>query len=383
MAKTNHMDVYELFLWLVRLGIGTGTVNGSRFTVLGSVDLEALKALADEQGLAAVVLDGLNLLNSQPTTVYQLSTLNPQLKLEWIGEVLQGESVYAVQHKAAVEMAQLFQANTIKTYVLKGEVVAECYPKPNHRFSSDMDCFLINDNLNDSNNKWISHEEAWKLGNSLIAEKGYKVETIHYKNSTFYLPGLMVENHQFLTPFRGNKRLKALEKLFQGWMREDEGNDMIEGTGLYRPPLMVSTLFLIEHAYSHFLHEGLTWRHVLDWVMFKRKHQSEIDWGALNRYVDEFGFRSFFDSFEHLGGYLLGEVPDVELSQLDRMMLADIWSPLDLHPDGVRDFKGKLNLAGNTWRARWKYRHFTDMNWIQALWIQVRGFLFEKNPTLD
>ena len=36
---------------------------------------------------------------------------------------------------------------------------------------------------------------------------------------------------------------------------------------------MLSALFLIEHAYLHFLHEGLTWRMVLDWQMFCRRHR--------------------------------------------------------------------------------------------------------------
>ena len=41
-----------------------------------------------------------------------------------------------------------------------------------------------------------------------------------------------------------------------------------------------------------------------------------------------------------------------------------------------------LALAGNTWRARWKYRVFSDMNWLQALWIQAKGVVFEKNPKI-
>ena len=50
---------------------------------------------------------------------------------------------------------------------------------------------------------------------------------------------------------------------------------------------------------------------------------------------------------------------------------------------GPKRADGQLALAGNTWRARWKYRYFTGMNWMQALWIQVKGFLFEKNPSLS
>ena len=116
----------------------------------------------------------------------------------------------------------------------------------------------------------------------------------------------MVENHRFMTPFRGNRRMKRLERLLQAMMAEDAGLDRFEGTWLYRPPVMVSALFLVEHAYSHFLHEGLTWRHVLDWQMFRRRHQEEIDWRSFDAFVDEFGFGKFYDSYCRLGRFLIG-----------------------------------------------------------------------------
>lgn len=58
-------------------------------------------------------------------------------------------------------------------------------------------------------------------------------------------------------------------------------------------------------------------------------------------------------------------------------MLEDIWAPLDVH-ETVTGLRGKLALAGNTWRARWKYRQFTDMTWLRALWIQAKGVVIGK-----
>ena len=144
---------------------------------------------------------------------------------------------------------------------------------------------------------------------------------------------------------------------------------------------MVSALFLIEHAYSHFLHEGLTWRLVLDWQMFCCKQRQKIDWRELDARVDEFGFRKFYDSYCRLGEYLVGELTADDLQHTDRKMLSDVWAPLDVH-ETVKGLRGKLALAGNTWRARWKYRHFSDISWIQALWIQAKGVVFEKNPKI-
>ena len=350
----------DTFLQIVRLGIGHDSGN-----IAGVFDWSDIQALAVRQGLSAIALDGVERLpeNQRPPKVDLL---------QWIGETLQGESQYAAQQKAATEMAMLFHKNYIRTYVLKGLVIAECYPKPNRRLSVDMDCFLLPD---------MRVFDAWSLGNDLIKNQGYEVAFDYYKNSTFYLLGLTVENHQYMVPFRGNRTLKNLEIVLQGLMRNDTGSDIVEGTCLFRPPIMVSAVFLIEHAYSHFLHQGLTWRMVLDWQMFQEKHKEEIKWADFDAMIDEFGFRRYFDSYHRLGKYLLGEMPEDDLTKTDKRMLADIWAPLDMH-DNISGVKGKIALAGNYWRARWKFRCFSNTSWLHALWIQVWGHLFIKNPKL-
>ena len=219
-------------------------------------------------------------------------------------------------------------------------------------------------------------------GNRVLEEAGFEVKRGFYKNSTFHLPGLTVENHVFLTPIRGNRRMKQLERMLQTMIAEDTGSCRFDGTWMCRPPVMVSALFLIEHAYSHFLHEGLMWRHVLDWVMFSRKHHSEIDWSSFDVYVGRFGFTRFYESYVRLGRFLAGELPEDELTAQDRMMLADVWAPLDLH-ENLHGLKAKFRLAGNYWRARWKYKHFADMSWVRALMEWVSGAIFDRCPTLD
>ena len=223
--------------------------------------------------------------------------------------------------------------------------------------------------------------DAWGLGNSLVRSNGYKVSEGFYKNSTFYLPGLVVENHRFMTPLRGSKNLRRLETVLQSMIREDIGEDRFKETWLYRPPVMVTALFLIEHAYSHFLHEGLTWRMILDWILFKNKHQEDKCWTNFEALVDEFGFRKFYDSYLRLGHYLLGEVSEEELRKADKLMLDDVWAPLDLH-ESLHGVKAKFQLVGNYWRARWKYKYFTDITWVRALLEWVFGAVLDRHPKL-
>jgi hypothetical protein len=353
--------VQEAFLSLVRLGLGRHAGDLPQ-----SFDWSSIKALAEQQGLLGIELDGLDQI---PSGLRPLKKDRMQL----IGSVLQDEEQYAVQWESACEMAQLFANHAIRTYVLKGYVIAECYPKPTRRKSADMDCFLLPAN---------GTGDVWELGNQLVEKAGFEVSRGFYKNSTFYLPGLMVENHKFMVPLRGNKTFKKLEKMLQGYLRADAGEDKIEGTALYRPPVMASALFLIEHAYSHFLHEGLTWRQVLDWMLFRAKHEQDIDWPAFESHIDTFGFRRFYDAYCHLGQYLLGDLPENALTIAEKRMLADIWAPLDIteNPHGL---KGKLSLAGSTLRARWKYRTFAEISMPKALWIWIMGYLLDRHPTLD
>jgi len=352
----------KAFLQLVRLGVG----KNIEVVFPDYIDWPALFEIATRQGLSSVVLDGIEKLPID---------LRPQknVLLEWIGMTYLDETQYAIQRKAATDLAHLLTNHEIKTYVLKGAIVSECYPVPQHRSSVDLDCFLLPKD---------GERDVWEEGNKIIEEKGYIVKRDYYKNSTWILPGLTVENHRWFTPFRGNKRMTALEMFLQDLIRKDAGNSRFEGTWLYRPPVMVSALFLIEHAYSHFLHEGLTWRHILDWMMFSRKHKEDIDWQELDMWIDQFGLRKFYSTFTSLGEFMLGEASESDLTDADKQMLADIWAPLDLH-ETVNGIRGKLALAGNTWRARWKYREFTDMTWIKALWIQVKGFFLMKEPKLS
>ena len=73
------------------------------------IDWPALHAIAEQQGLLAVVMDGIDKI---PTSS------RPQKKdiLQWIGMTIQQESQYAVQQKAEAGMALLFHSKGIRTY---------------------------------------------------------------------------------------------------------------------------------------------------------------------------------------------------------------------------------------------------------------------------
>lgn len=336
------------------------------------VDWQALINESDRQNVSVLASDGLQKLYDAGAYRVLGDKEERRLKARWFGKTLKYEQRYLSQIRAAKQMAEWFAAEGIQTVVMKGFTVAECYPIPSHRYSSDLDCFLI---------KGGEHLRAFEQGNQVVERLGVRVSRGFYKNSSFDVDGLYVENHKFCTPFRGNKVLERLERLLQSIMLEGALTPYDDSNLLFPPPLF-SALFLIEHSYSHFLHEGLNLRHILDWVMFSRHHQADVDWTAVDSYIDEFGFRRFYDAYVHVGEYILGKLAYENLTESEQRMMDSIWEGLDLH-ETLTGIRGKLNLVGNTLRAGWKYKCFTNLSMPHALWIQVKGFLFMKNPTLS
>ena len=355
----------EFLLNLLRASL----LDETGFAVPEAVDWQVLIDEAGRQGVSVIASDGLQRLYDAGKYEAHDEKEVRRLKACWFGKTMKYEHRYAGQVAAAKKMGEWLASTGIQTVILKGFTVSECYPVPAHRYSADLDCFLIKDG---------EHLETYELGNRVMEEHGLKVSRSYYKNSSFDLPGLHVENHKFCTPFRGNDILRRLEQLLQEMILDGPLRSLGD-TGLLAPPPLASALFLTEHAYSHFLHEGLNLRHILDWALFRRQHATDVDWVAFDGYVDEFGFRRFYDAYVHLGEFVLGTRET--LTPVEQRVMDSVWAGLDLH-ESVKGPIGKLRLVGNTLRAGWKYREFSPISMARALWIQVRGVLMGRNPEL-
>ena len=341
------------------------------FVVPESIDWATLISDAERQGVAVLASDGLQRLYDAGVYAVNDEKEIRRLKARWFGKTMKYEHRYAGQMESARKMEEWLSQSGIQTMVMKGFTVSECYPIPSHRYSSDLDCFLIKDG---------EHMDAYELGNQVLEKHGVKVDREYYKNSAFDLPGLHVENHKFCTPFRGNKTLTQFEQLLQK-MALTEPLTPLGDTGLYAPPPMFSALFLTEHAYSHFLHEGLTLRHILDWALFRRHHVSDWDETRFEAYCADFGLSRFLSSINALGDYVLGFCPLDHLAPIDQRFLNDVWKGPSLH-HGKKGLRARLSLVGNTLRASWKYRAFSNISMLRALWISVKGYFFIRRPEI-
>lgn len=366
-------DKQELFLQIVRLGIGT--VKGSRFTVQGSVDWVALKTLADEQGLSAVVLDALNTDGSNLT-----DTMPLQMKLEWIGEVLQNyEQRYVQYEKAIGSLAGFYNKHGFKMMVLKGYACSIDWPKPNHRPTGDIDIWQFG--------QWKEADEAL---NAWFKVQGlrFKIDTSHHHHTVFNWQGFSVENHYDFINVHHHKSHVALEKTLKELGKDDshsvELKDASSGsaTKVYLPSANLHALFLVKHAALHFVGTELTFRQVLDWAFFVQKHGKDVDWNWLHGVLEEHGLMPFYQILNAICvgdlGFEASQFPNNQhMPELKERVVNEIFASVYQGGESKNFLTRQVNRfrrwKGNEWKHKLCYK---DSMW-SAFWSGVWGHLLK------
>lgn len=358
----------ETLLKLLRLSLG----NEKDFTLPNAVDWGKVITLSYEQCVAALAVDGLQkIYDNCPGLRLPLDTPKMEAeKYEWFGYTLKEEQRFRNQWMAACELAELYDMNAIKTYVLKGVSIAKYYPKPSHRFCSDFDCLL--------KAKGQTTWSAFDLGNKLVEKRGIFIDKGHYKHYSFVYKGLNVENHLFCTGIRGKRWLKRFESYLQGLI--DLSDDTyFSNSYLIDPPLLFTALFYIQHAQNHFLHGGINLRYLCDWAILHKELKEKRD--EFYSVCHEFGFADFADSMTKLSTrYICGK--EAEINSREFRLLQDMFRDYPIL-DGGDGKAFRQQLIKNEIISMWKYRLFSTRPMVVELAQQIWGYLFEKKPEIE
>lgn len=189
-------ELSAIFLSLVRIGIGH-----DEHVELREIDWQAIQALAERQGLSAVVLDGINRL---PEAVRP-----PKIMLlQWIGEVIQGyEQRYVLYRKAEAGLGAWYREHGFRMMLLKGLACGLDWPRPEHRQYGDIDIYLFG-----------QYKEA---DAALFHELGIKVDNSHH-HTVFQWQGFTVENHYDFVNVHEHESSRELESIFKGLANKDD-----------------------------------------------------------------------------------------------------------------------------------------------------------------
>lgn len=333
------------FLQLVRLGIGHRTDN----LIPDQIDWSAIQALADRQGLSAIVLDGIETLSDGKRP-------SQGLLLEWIGEVLQAyEYRYNAYRKAIVEMAAFYREHGLKMMVIKGYACGINWPKSEHRPYGDIDIWLFG-----------KQREADVV---LAKEKGIKVDCSHQHHTAFYWRDFMVENHYDFNNVHHHKSSMKLEKIFKELGIDDSNSVEVDGEKVYLPSPNLHTLFLLKHSMTDFAAFYVNLRQVLDWGFHVERYHNEIDWVWLKKVIEEYHMTEFFNTINAICvddlGFNSDIFPCVQFNpMLKDKVLEDIFEPKFTREE-PRLFIPRLVYKFRRWKGNaWKHQ----MCYNESMW---------------
>ena len=333
-------------------------------------NLKSTFALAQQQEVPAIALDGLQKLSVVFPDFLMNDASLKAIKLQWIGSMMAQERRYNANFLAAKDLAELYDCNGIQTYVLKGVSIAQLYPIPSHRFSCDLDCFLLSkENMS----------VAYELGNSIVKAIGCNVDADYYKHSVFAYKGLVVENHRYCCSVKRSKRTRELEHYLESLLNS-YNPEFINGTKMALPSQMLQALFLIEHANGHFLYSKMSMKHVCDWAMMRKSFKETLDWIFFDEQCQRFGLKSFVECMNRLADYVLGACSYNDLLPIDKRVLIDTMSEMQLSSNKMAQ---RVEKAICVLQSSWKFRHFCGDSMLKELSHSVWAYLREDEPELD
>lgn len=335
------------------------------------INWEEIYELSRRQEVTAIALDGLQkLVNFQPNLFACSSSSEKKLKMRWIGSMMTQERLYTTNLFSAKKLATLYDKNEMYTYVLKGFSISQLYPIPTHRFSCDLDCFLLPQS---------GTFDAYELGNSLARKDGSNVDAGYYKHSVFSYGSLIVENHRYCCSVKRSKRTKKLEIYLESLLK-DYTPLYLANTKMALPPPMFQALFFIEHANGHFLYSKMSLKHVCDWAMMRKAFKDMLDWAEFDKQCIRFGLKNFVICLNHLTNYIVGECNYQDLGPLDRRVLKDIFKEVHFSKNSALQ---RLQKACSVICSSWKFKHFCSDSMIKELSHSVWAYLYQDNPELD
>ena len=186
----------------------------------------------------------------------------------------QAQKITVLQAQKSADFSLLYQKmlqNGLKPLIMKGIICRNLYPNPEQRPSIDED-FLIFPYQIEQYHQFLIHNGFSMIDPSINLIQADEVSYINKENS------LYLEIHKYLFPVTGSA-YSDLNSLFS--VLEERKIETIYHTDIRTFSYSDHFLYMICHAYKHFLHSGVGIRQLCDMCLFAQKYDTEINWARI------------------------------------------------------------------------------------------------------
>ena len=223
-----------------------------------------------------------------------LKKADPDLAAALKGQVRQQVILQTLRTAEFLELYRALEEAGATPLVVKGIVCRRLYPHPDQRFSTDEDIWVPEAQFADC------HRALESCG---LATKDPESED--YELPYFSREGsLYLEIHKSLFPPE-NEAFGSLNRFFY-----DAPDRAIVIDGVPTMGYTDHMLYLICHAYKHFIHSGFGLRQVADMMLFAEKWGERIDWEYVLDCTKQIRAERFAATLFRIGEEYLGFSPE-------------------------------------------------------------------------
>ena len=265
------------FLHIAKAAISGGDLPAEK------VDWPAIFTLAGQQKLLPILFEAAR----KTPAAAENAALFAVTKQQVIGQVLN-------QTVRSAEFADLYhklRAAGLHPIVVKGQLCSRLYPLKDHRISADDDLYIPDAEF------MACHEQL--LANGLTTDTpADELPTADEVSYTKNGSPLYIELHRHL--------FDSSEDAHDELNRFFADIQATEIDGLLAMPPHEHLLYLILHAYKHFVRSGIGLRQFCDIGLWARAYHAEIDWQRLHEQCESVHAATFAAAAFHIAGDYLG-----------------------------------------------------------------------------
>ena len=213
-----------------------------------------------------------------------------------------------------LELYTQWRQDGLKPLVVKGLICRQLYPMPDSRFSGDEDVF--------------SGPDQFKACQRTMLAAG--LEPCGTGLDTYEIPfrregsPLYIELHRTLFP-QNSDIFGDCNRFFDSAFDRVVEVD-VQGVTLYTLSPTDHMLYLIVHAFKHFLHSGFGIRQVCDMILFANAYGAQVDWSYVRRKCRSIRAERFAAALFGIGEKYLAFSPE-------QAGFPASWRDLDADPD--------------------------------------------------
>ncbi len=227
----------------------------------------------------------------------------------------------------------------------------------------------------------------FERGNEIAKQLVAKVRFDDYKHSHINYKGLTVENHKFCTPIRGARVNKEFEIYLQELLK-DKPQRYLADSKIILPSATFNALFLTRHSMTHFLYEGITLRHIMDWALLLKTEQNNIDWKKVYEWCEKLNMVVFLNTLNSIVEEFFGvEINNPSIITNPKYSYRLLHSVL--YENNSVYNRGNLSLWSQRWAivcnmiaGHWKYSKIYQRSMLLELIKAAINVTFDKHPNL-